>query len=42
MSRLHQRYLEYRGVGFSRVNAFRFAWLVAMTGARPLRLPSGR
>ncbi len=38
MTRLHQRYLEYRRVGFSRINAFRFAWLVGVTGAKPLPL----
>jgi hypothetical protein len=41
MTRLIERYLEYRKVGFGPVNAFRFAWLVARTGARPvpIRVP---
>ena len=40
MARLHQRYLEYRRVGFGRIDALRFAWLVAINGAAPLRIGS--
>lgn len=42
MIRLPQRYLDYRRVGFGRLDAFRFAWLVALSGRRPLmlRLPA--
>lgn len=36
MLRLQRYYLEYRRVGLSRFDAFRFAWLVAMSGARPI------
>jgi hypothetical protein len=38
MSHLYQRYLAYRRVGFNRLDAFRFAWLVEMAGAKPLPL----
>ena len=40
MTRLHRHYLEYRRVGFSRFNAFHFAWLVVMSGARPVQVRS--
>ena len=36
MARLYQHYSDYRRVGFTRTDAFRFAWLVVMAGARPL------
>jgi hypothetical protein len=41
MSQLLQRYRQYRLVGFRPLDALRFAWLVAMAGARPvaIRLP---
>jgi hypothetical protein len=29
MSQLFQRYLQYRRVGFGRLDALRYAWLVA-------------
>lgn len=35
-----RRYLQYRRVGFGRIAAWRFAWLVG-TGGRP-RLSFGR
>jgi hypothetical protein len=38
MARLYQRYLAYRHVGFNRMDAFRFAWLVEMAGVKPLHL----
>ena len=44
MAVLYQRYLEYRGVGFNRMQALRLAWLVSMAGLRPapLRHPAKR
>ncbi|MEO8668675.1 MAG: hypothetical protein ABI399_09180 [Bauldia sp.] len=41
MSQLLERYRQYRQVGFRRIDAFHFAWLVVMSGARPatIRLP---
>ena len=38
MPQLLQRYREYRRVGFRRIDAFRFAWLVVMSGAKPVPL----
>ena len=35
MVRLIQHYVGYRRVGLARIDAFRFAWLVAFAGARP-------
>jgi hypothetical protein len=35
MVRFFQRYFEYRRVGYSRLNALHFAWLVT-TARRPL------
>lgn len=35
MTKFIQRYLEYRRVGYGRVAAFHFAWMVA-TARRPL------
>ncbi len=34
MAQLLQRYFQYRRVGFGRIAAFRFAWLVSK-GTRP-------
>ena len=38
MSELLQRYSEYRKVGLRRVDALRFAWLVAISGAKPIHM----
>jgi hypothetical protein len=35
MAQLLLRYRDYRRVGFHRIAAFHFAWLVVMAGARP-------
>jgi hypothetical protein len=35
MARLVQRYIQYRHVGFGRVAAIRFAWLVVTARAKP-------
>jgi hypothetical protein len=32
----YHRYLAYRDVGFGRIAALRFAWLVATAAARPI------
>ena len=37
MVRFLKRYLQYRRVGFSRIAAFHYAWLVSSNG-RPLPL----
>ncbi len=44
MGRFYQHYLTYRSVGFARADAFRFAWLVTLSGARPvpIRIASRR
>jgi len=36
MAQLLLRYREYRRVGFHRIDAFHFAWLVVMSGAKPI------
>ena len=36
MIRLQQYYLGYRRLGFSRLDAFRFAWLVVTAGVKPI------
>ena len=36
MAQLLLRYREYRRVGFHRMDAFHFAWLVVMSGAKPI------
>jgi hypothetical protein len=38
MLQLLQRYLQYRRVGFGRLAAFRFAWLVVTTRSRPMSI----
>jgi hypothetical protein len=38
MSQFLLRYREYRRLGFHRIDAFHFAWLVAMAGARPIAI----
>ena len=38
MARLCQHYLDYRRVGFNRLDAMRFAWLVVVGGAEPIPL----
>jgi hypothetical protein len=38
MANLLQRYVEYRSLGFGRIDAFRFAWLVATARLAPLPL----
>ena len=40
----YHRYLAYRDVGFSRIDALRFAWLVATAAPRlvPARIPVRR
>jgi hypothetical protein len=40
MIRFEQYYLEYRRVGFSRLDAFRFAWLVVTAGVKPIPIRS--
>lgn len=44
MTRIFRYYTTYRRVGFGRMDAFRFAWLVAASGARliPSRVPTRR
>jgi hypothetical protein len=42
MVRLYQHYLTYRGVGFARSDAFRYAWIVAVNGATPIPLKAPR
>ena len=42
MFALAYHYSEYRRVGFSRVDAFRFAWLVATAGLTPIPIRSPR
>jgi hypothetical protein len=37
MIRIFQRYLQYRRVGFGRISAFHYAWLVT-TGGRAIPL----
>ena len=37
MVRFLKRYVQYRRVGFGRIAAFHYAWLVS-TGGRPLQL----
>jgi len=37
MSQLLHRYRQYRQVGFRRLDAFRLAWLVVVSGAKPLQ-----
>jgi hypothetical protein len=41
MAQFLHRYMQYRRVGFGRLAAFHFAWLVTGAGARPaiVRLP---
>jgi len=41
MAQFLQRYMQYRHVGFGRLAAFHFAWLVTAAAVRPapLRLP---
>ena len=36
MIRFQHTYLEYRRIGFNRLDAFRFAWMVVMAGASPV------
>jgi hypothetical protein len=36
MIRFQRTYIEYRRIGFNRLDAFRFAWMVAMAGATPI------
>jgi hypothetical protein len=38
MTRLLLRYREYRQLGFNRIDAFHFAWLVVMAGALPVSI----
>jgi hypothetical protein len=38
MAQLLERYVQYRRVGFSRLAAFRFAWLVVGSPGTVLRL----
>lgn len=38
MIRFQRYYLQYRRVGLNRLDAFRFAWLVATAGVKPLPL----
>ena len=40
MSQLIQRYRQYRQVGFRRLDAFRLAWLVVMSGVKPATVRS--
>jgi hypothetical protein len=40
MIRFEQYYLEYRRIGFSRLDALRFAWLVATAGVKPIPVRS--
>jgi hypothetical protein len=35
MLQLLQRYIQYRRVGFGRLAAFRFAWLVMTSPSKP-------
>jgi hypothetical protein len=37
MARFLQRYVQYRRVGFGRIAALRFAWLVS-AGSHPVRV----
>ena len=36
MVRLQRYYLGYRRIGFSRLDALRFAWMVVTAGAKPI------
>jgi hypothetical protein len=36
MIRLQHHYFAYRRLGFSRPDAFRFAWIVATAGVKPI------
>ena len=36
MLQLLRRYLQYRRVGFGRLTAFRFAWLVVTSPSKPV------
>ena len=38
MANLLQRYIEYRALGFRRIDALHFAWLVATARLSPLPL----
>ncbi len=38
MFQLLQRYLQYRRVGFGRISAMRFAWLVVTSRGKPLSI----
>jgi hypothetical protein len=40
MVRFQQYYLGYRRLGFGRFDAFRFAWMVATAGVRPIPVRS--
>jgi len=49
MIRLQRYYLGYRRIGFNRLDALRFAWMVVTAGAKPVpvrstanRLPRAR
>jgi hypothetical protein len=35
MAQLLKRYVQYRRIGFQRMAALRFAWMVATAGIRP-------
>jgi len=39
MSQFLQRYVQYRRVGFARLAAVRFAWLVVTARAKPAEAP---
>jgi hypothetical protein len=36
MTRFQRYYRGYRRVGFSRLDSFRFAWMVATAGVKPI------
>jgi len=36
MIRFQRYYVGYRRLGFSRLDAFRFAWIVATAGVKPI------
>jgi hypothetical protein len=40
MGNLLQRYIEYRGLGFGRIDALHFAWLVVTARLRPIPVRS--
>ena len=40
MIRIQQYYRGYRRIGFSRLDAFRFAWMVVTAGLKPIPIRS--